>query len=127
MKVLSPVIGNATTNVISSQSIGRALRRVTGRTQIFLLADEIGTGTPGRVILNKVHYGHFLRVYNRRRYHHPYYLNSLGYAHAKIIGKAVAAERWCKTVFEPGSYVRSYSDFWFAYDRDHTLFLMRWS
>jgi hypothetical protein len=28
---------------------------------------------------------------------------------------------------QAGTYVRSHNDFWFAYERDATLFTLRWS
>lgn len=82
----------------------------------------------GRVILHKEHFNHFLRVYNRRKHHHPDYLTNLGYTKIRLAySKTIAASQWCRETFKRGTYVRSSSDFWFAYERDATLFRLRWS
>lgn len=83
---------------------------------------------PGRVVLYKEHFNHFLRVYNRRKHHHPDYLTNLGYTRIRLgYSSAIPASRWCRETFKCGSYVRSSADFWFAYERDATLFTLRWS
>lgn len=40
--------------------------------------------------------------------------------------KTIAANQWCRETFKRGTYVRSSSDFWFAYERDAMLFTLRW-
>jgi hypothetical protein len=82
----------------------------------------------GRVVLHKEHFNHFLRVYNRRKHHHPDYLTDLGYKKERVsFSNAVAADQWCRKTFKCGTYVRSSIDFWFAYERDAMLFTLRWS
>lgn len=82
----------------------------------------------GRVILHKEHFNHFLRVYNRRKHHHPDYLTNLGYTKIRLgFYRTVDASEWCRETFRHGTYVRSSLDFWFAYERDATLFRLRWS
>lgn len=82
----------------------------------------------GRVVLYKEHFNHFLRVYNRRKHHHPDYLTNLGYTKIRLAySKTIDAARWCRETFKRGTYVRSSSDFWFAYERDAMLFTLRWS
>jgi hypothetical protein len=82
----------------------------------------------GRVVLHKEHFNHFLRVYNRRKHHHPDYLTNLGYKKIRLAySKTIAADQWCRTTFKRGTYVRSSADFWFAYERDAMLFTLRWS
>lgn len=81
----------------------------------------------GRVVLCKEHFNHFLRVYNRRKHHHPDYLTNLGYTKIRLgFYRTVDASEWCRETFRPGTYVRSSLDFWFAYERDATLFTLRW-
>ena len=83
-----------------------------------------------RVTMTKVHYRHFLRVYNRRKSHLPDYITGLGYQIVRISAakdRHLEAEQWCRDTLKPGSYVRRLGNFWFAYDRDATLFMMRWS
>lgn len=81
----------------------------------------------GRVQMYKTHYNHFLRVYNRRKYHHPDYLTNLGYTKARLsYSNTIAADQWCRKTLKKGAYVRSIVDFWFAYERDYTMFMLRW-
>jgi hypothetical protein len=85
-------------------------------------------GIPGRVAFKKENYNYFLRVYNRRKRHHPEYIDSLGYLRVRIpASKVIAARRWCAMNLKNGSYVNSMVDFWFAHEKDYTLFLLRWS
>lgn len=85
------------------------------------------TGYSGRVVLTKSHFGHFLRIYNRRKAHHPDYITSLGYEKFRIrYSDVIEAKEWCRKTFKPGAYIRSMNDFWFANERDALLFSLRW-
>lgn len=86
---------------------------------------------PGRVRMTKSHYGHFLRVYNRRKTHHPEYLTKLGYHTVNLQNISVArsiqdVKTWCDDTFQKGAVVASFYDFWFAYEQDYLMFKMRW-
>jgi hypothetical protein len=84
-------------------------------------------GIPGRVLMSKVHYGHFTKVYNRRKRHHPEYLDNLGYWRLRICASnAIKARRWCRSNLKEGSYINSVVDFWFANERDYIFFAMKW-
>jgi hypothetical protein len=86
------------------------------------------TGYSGRVVLLKKHFKYFLRIYNRRKHHHPDYITSLGYTKFRVrYSDVIEAKDWCKKTFKPGSYIRSMNDFWFANERDALLFSLRWS
>jgi len=122
-KVILPLIRRVMPNIIAQQIIGTQPMSDSAGT-IFGMRANWG----GRVVLTKEHYRHFLRVYNRRKHHHPDYLTGLGYPHIRIsIGDVIAAERWCRVTFKKGSYVRSLPDFWFANERDAMLFSLRWA
>lgn len=128
--VLLPVIRRVMPNIIASQIIG--VSPMTGPVgNISTLRTRYGltTGWEGRVVFEKEHFNHFLRVYNRRWRHHPEYLTALGYPHVKLLvpsAEKYAADQWCSEVFKPGSWVRTYADFWFANKDDATMFAMRW-
>lgn len=82
----------------------------------------------GTLVMQKHHFHHFLRVYNRRKNHSGSYLDSLGYQRIALgYSKVGGARQWCKDTLKHGSYLISINEFWFAYDRDATLFMMRWS
>ena len=82
----------------------------------------------GSLVMHKHHFQHFLRVYNRRKSHSGLYLSGLGYQKVNVeFSKVLYARNWCKDTLKHGSYLISINDFWFAYDRDATLFMMRWS
>jgi hypothetical protein len=121
VKVLLPIIRNVMTNIIANDIIGVQPMSATAGS-IFS-----SSNWAGRVRMHKEHYNHFLRVYNRRKTHHPDYLTGLDYKKVRIgFSNAIAADQWCRKTFKTGTYVRSSADFWFAYERDYTLFLLRW-
>jgi hypothetical protein len=119
--VILPIIRRVWPNILANELIG--VQPMTGP-----VGEIFGRRPNGRVLMNKVHYRHFVRVYNRRKYHRPEYITSLGYTHVRVrISDAIAVQRWCREILRAGSYVRSHNDFWFAYERDATLFTLRWS
>lgn len=80
------------------------------------------------LFMHKHHFHHFLRVYNRRKKHSGSYLGRLGYQRVALgYSKVGDARQWCRDTLKHGSYLISINEFWFAYDRDATLFMMRWS
>lgn len=80
-----------------------------------------------RVFMTKAHYAHFLKVYNRRKYHRIDYITDIGYrCHRVRMKDTVAVNRWCRNTFKTGTYVRSNSYILFAYERDYMLFLLTW-
>jgi hypothetical protein len=133
VKVLLPMIRNVMPKILAHDLIG--VQQMTGPAgQIFTMRTRYGfNGWEGRVALTKDHFRHFLRIYNRRKHHHPEYITSLGYSHTKLSRRndievnANNAEAWCRKTLKPGSWIYSSGDFWFAYDRDYTLFVLRWS
>jgi len=76
--------------------------------------------------MDKVHYQHFLRLYNRKRFQTTSALDKLGYQSVKIQGSHKPAAAWCEANLKPGSFVTVASRFWFAYDTDAVLFKMHW-
>jgi hypothetical protein len=121
--VILPIIRRVWPQLLAQQIIG--VQPMTGPIGQIFTAKANFQG--GRVVLSKVHFGHFLRVYNRRKYYHPEYLTTLGYQKFRInIEDAIKAERWCRSNLKPGSYIRSMSDFWFAHDRDAMMFGLTW-
>lgn len=124
VRVILPIIGRIISEQIAKDIIG--VQPMTGTAgDIFTMRSNYNWA--GRVILHKEHFNHFLRVYNRRKHHHPDYLTNLGYTKIRLgYSDAIAADRWCRETFKRGTYVRSSSDFWFAYERDAMLFTLRW-
>jgi hypothetical protein len=124
-KILLPLIRNVMPNIIANDLIG--VQPITGSAAEIFKTNYGFTGWGGRVRMYKSHFNHFLRVYNRRKYHHPDYLTNLGYKKSRVgFSDAIAADQWCRKTFKTGTYVRSSADFWFAYERDYTLFMLRW-
>ena len=83
-----------------------------------------------KVLLTKTHYRHFHRVYNRRKWHYRDYLTSLGYSQVSInLTDTIAARQWCRDNLKEGTYIAPANStiFLFAYERDATLFTLRWS
>lgn len=96
--------------------------------------NEIDKGTFDLTVkLTKEHYKYFLRVYNRRQYHKVSYIDSLGYPSVKLLRRpddsydGLNARIWAIKNLSRGSYINSGSRFWFAREKDYTLFLMRWT
>lgn len=122
VRVILPIIGRIISNQIANDIVG--VQPMTGTAGAIFGSSNWA----GRVILHKEHFNHFLRVYNRRKHHHPDYLTNLGYTRIRVgYSDAIAANQWCRETFKRGTYVRSSSDFWFAYERDAMLFTLRWS
>ena len=124
--VLLPIIRRVMPSIIANSIIG--VSPMTGPAgSIF---DMYKTWKfPPRVVMTKVHYRHFLRVYNRRIHHLPAYITGLGYQTIQLRAvrdRHIEAEEWCRENLKPGSYVRRHSNFWFAYDADAVLFKMHW-
>ena len=121
--VLLPLIRRVMPTIIANSIIG--VSPMTGPP--VSLFDMIGFSSP--VEMTKVHYRHFLRVYNRRTQHRPEYITGLGYQKIRITRRAdlhLEADRWCRDNLKAGSYVRKFGEFWFAYNDDAVLFKMAW-
>jgi hypothetical protein len=125
--VILPLIRRVMPSIIAQDIIG--VQPMTGAfNSIHSQGWVLRNGYPGRITLTKNHYRHFLRVYNRRNRHHPEYITQLGYSHFKIdYTNRQDAAVWCKQTFKPGSFIISFNDFWFAYERDAMLFSLRWN
>ena len=121
--VILPMIRRVMPGIIANEILG--VQPMSGPTAgIFNLSN----GWRGRVVFTKEHFNHFLRVYNRRKHHHPDYLTNLGYTKIRLgFYLTLDANKWCRETFRHGTYVRSSVDFWFAYDEDATFFRLRWA
>ena len=121
--VLLPLIRRVMPTIIANSIIG--VSPMTGPpVSVF---DMIGFSSP--VEMTKVHYSHFLRVYNRRTQHRPEYITGLGYQKIRITRRAdlhLDADQWCRDNLKAGSYVRKFGEFWFAYNDDAVLYKMTW-
>ena len=120
--ILLPLIRRVLPNIIARDLVGvQPMTEPTG--SIFN-----STRTLDNLIMQKEHFGHFLRVYNRKKYHSINDVAALGYPIIKIgVLDAISAKNWCKENLKPGSFVCVNTRFCFAYDRDATLFTLRWS
>jgi hypothetical protein len=128
-QVILPIIRNVIARQTAQSIIG--VQPMTGPAgSIFSLKP---THYPVTVKLTKEHYRYFLRVYNRRQYHRVDYIDSLQYPSVKITRQddveynAMKARVWAIKNLKSGSYISSGGTFWFAREKDYTLFLMRWS
>lgn len=78
----------------------------------------------GNAIMEKYHYQHFVRLYNRRKMQKFHMLDSAGYQRVTV-GNSVdyrAAKAWCRTNLKHGAWVNNMYRFYFAYDDDAVLF-----
>ena len=125
-QVILPLIRRVMPSIIAQDIIG--VQSMTGAFNgMQSMGRVLRNGYPGRITLTKDHYRHFLRVYNRRNHHHPEYITQLGYSHFKIdYTNRYDAAAWCKKTFKPGTFIITFNDFWFAYDRDAMLFSLMW-
>ena len=120
--VILPLIRRVMPNIIAHDLIG--VQSMTGPVgQIFS-----SKWTLDHVKMQKENFGHFVRVYNRKKYHKIGDIADLGYTMLKVDTiNAVKAKYWCKENLKPGAFICVNTRFCFAYDRDATLFAMRWS
>ena len=115
MAIILPAIRKVMPNIIASQLAG--VQPMTGAAgSIFQLYGEM-------VSMEKKHYQHFLRLYNRRRDQRVDELVKQGYGYVSInpLNQSVARE-WCRKNCKDGSFVFAGSRIYFAYDKDITRF-----
>lgn len=79
--------------------------------------------------LTKAHYQHFVRLYNRKKYHSPSNIVAAGYT--CVTPKWTWEIRpdelvWCEQNLKYGAFIIHSYQFYFAYESDATLFKMRW-
>jgi hypothetical protein len=77
----------------------------------------------------KAHYQHFVRLYNRKRYHSAAEIIAAGYTHVKTKWSwDIAADDfvWCTQNLKQGSFVTYGNHFYFACESDAVLFKMHW-
>ena len=85
------------------------------------------TWTLDHIKMQKEHFQHFLRAYNRKKYHRSDDVAALGYIMTKVSAlNAVKAKNWCKQNLKPGSFVCVNTRFCFAYERDAMMFSLTW-
>lgn len=120
--VLLPLIRRVMPNIIAHDLIG--VQPMTGPVGSIFNS----RWTLDNLTMQKEHFQHFLRVYNRKKYHSINDIAALGYTMTKVSAlNAVTAKNWCKENLKPGSFVCVNTRFCFAYDRDATFFAMKWS
>lgn len=85
---------------------------------------------PILVPMTKENYKHFLRANNRKKQVDEDYLTNLGYIYhfsRKPLHDIFPQIEWCEKNLKKGAYVNFiFQHFWFAYERDYTLFILRW-
>jgi hypothetical protein len=75
--------------------------------------------------MQKAHYQHFVRIYNRRKQQKASTLIDAGYPSVRINADEYrSAKDWCKANVKPGAVVQLNTRFWFAYENDATLFAL---
>lgn len=128
--VILPKIRQIMPNIIAQDIIGVQPMTATAA-QIHTIKTRYDSPSLYNVALTKVHFKHFLRVYNRKKYHNFDDIAALGYATVNInIFNTVSAKQWCRETLKPGSFIffkdHSCYRLCFAYEQDYTLFLLRW-
>lgn len=119
VKVLLPIIRRVMPNIIANDLIG---------VQNMSSEDYIGSMIyeKGSVIMQKVHYQHFVRLPNRQKFHKfSEIVEKYKYTKVKVTSlKAKEAVEWCEGNLKPGSYIRLQNHFVFAYEADAVWFGM---
>lgn len=125
--VILPVIRRLLPHVVANDIIGVQPMTATAA-QIHTIKTRYDSPSLYNVALTKDHFKHFLRVYNRKKYHNFDDITALGYTTIDINAfNMISARQWCRKTLKPGSFVCSNARFCFAYERDYTLFMLRWS
>lgn len=117
-KVLLPMIRGVMPGLIAEQIVG-----------VQPMSSPLSSDLRGTVLFEKIHYRHFIKLYNRKKLHTMAHIHSMGYPYMRFnnIGEYFRAESWLHQTLKPGSFVDRYPYVFFAYERDHRLCLLRWS
>lgn len=107
---------HVTTTVITKDAL-RAVKKIKHHLRGILFDIETPT-------MEKYHYQHFVRIYNRRKKQRSQLLTDAGYPSVKLnsTGGYLDAMLWCKQNLRRGSWVNLHHRFWFAYDNDAVHF-----
>jgi len=92
-----------------------------------LIGGDIGLRF-GPIKMNKLHYHHFLRLPNRKKYYKIADISNIyKYPSVKVSAiNASDARRWCEANLKVGSFVLINNHFCFAYEQDASWFGLVW-
>jgi hypothetical protein len=130
-KVLLPLIRRVRPSVTASQLIG--VQPMTGPIgQMQALRTRYDYYNNRDIFkMQKKHYQHFIKAYNRRTQQKISYLTDLGYTCVKVnfdlSNGAGVAKAYCKRHVKDGAWLSNGNHFVFAYDRDVTMFALKFS
>lgn len=118
-KVLLPLIRRVMPNIIANDIIG--VQNMSSDNYIDAMIYEKGS-----VIMQKVHYQHFVRLPNRKKFHRfSEIVEKYKYTRVKIPAlKYKDAMLWCEKNLKPGAYIQLNNHFVFAYEADAVWFGM---
>lgn len=107
---------HVTTTVITKDAL-RAVKKIKRHLRGILFDIETPT-------MEKYHYQHFVRIYNRRKKQKSQSLTDAGYAVVTLRPDHgyLHAKRWCEQNLRRGSWVNLMNRFWFAYEQDAVHF-----
>ena len=82
----------------------------------------------GSIKMNKLHYHHFLRLPNRKKYYKIADISNIyKYPSVKVSAiNASDARKWCEANLKVGSFVLINNHFCFAYEQDASWFGLVW-
>jgi hypothetical protein len=84
-----------------------------------------------KLTMQKKHYQHFIKVYNRRTKQKMSHLSDLGYTCIRVNPAMKCAARqakaYCKKYIKDGAWISNGDHFIFAYDKDVTLFTLKFA
>jgi len=110
-----------TITVLKSRGLGKSV------TQVLYFWNEFFKNEIAVIFdMEKAHYQHFVRLYNRKKRQRFDELKAAGYSYVKTSNGYIAQRDWCNTNLKPGTWVSGHNYFWFAYDNDAVLFKMHW-
>lgn len=118
-KVLLPIIRRVMPNIIANDILG--VRDFSSDNYIDAMIYQKGS-----MIMQKVHYQHFVRLPNRKKFHKfSEIVDKYKYTKVKVSSlQAKAAMAWCEQNLKPGAFIRLQNNFVFAYEADAVWFGM---
>jgi hypothetical protein len=123
-KVLLPLIRRVVPNILANDIIRG---QFTISSLYGMHSNDIGLRI-GQIKMNKLHYHHFLRLPNRKKYYKIADISNIyKYPSVKVSAiNASDARRWCETNLKVGSFVLINNHFCFAYEQDASWFGLVW-
>ena len=119
---------NPILSILKGRTVGKSSMQLAyDISKLILIWDEFSKSNRVNTLgMEKVHYQHFIRLYNRKKRQRFNDINAAGYSCVKLSDGWIKQRDWCTANLKPGAFINSHNYFWFAYDEDAVLFKMHW-